>query len=82
MFGAMDLTLRRQFHDMMDKMALTHQLDNIVFSSFTLHHGCRHRFQAIDFVYAMMALFNPTVSQPAISTMIINLIYTVFIKSW
>ncbi|XP_054283737.1 cell division control protein 45 homolog isoform X1 [Macrosteles quadrilineatus] len=59
LFSAMDLSLRRQFHTMMDKMAESHQLD-VVFSSFTLHHGCRRRYQAMDFVFAMLALFNPT----------------------
>uniref|UniRef100_A0A1B6GZK4 Uncharacterized protein n=2 Tax=Cuerna arida TaxID=1464854 RepID=A0A1B6GZK4_9HEMI len=60
MFVAMDLSLRRQFHDMMNKMADSHQLDNVVFQSFTLHHGCRHKYQATDCVYAIVALFNPS----------------------
>lgn len=62
MFTAMDLSLRQQFHTMMDKMADAHHMEHLVFSSFTLHHGCRYRFQASDFVYAIIALLNPTVS--------------------
>uniref|UniRef100_A0A1B6DFH6 Cell division control protein 45 homolog n=1 Tax=Clastoptera arizonana TaxID=38151 RepID=A0A1B6DFH6_9HEMI len=56
MFSSMDLNLRKEFHGMMEKMAKTHDLD-IMFTSFTLHHGFRNRYQATDYVYAMLALF-------------------------
>lgn len=55
-FGAMDLVLRREFYQMIEKNAEKYGIPDIVFGSFTLQYGYRNRYSASDYVYAMLAI--------------------------
>ncbi|KAG7196693.1 hypothetical protein KM043_016025 [Ampulex compressa] len=55
-FCAMDLTLRQEFRQMIEKLAGKYKVDSIVGTSFTLQYGYRFKYCASDVVYAMLAL--------------------------
>ena len=55
-FSSMDMELRREFYQMIEKLAEKYQMPDIVYGSFTLHFGYRNRYSAADFVYATIAI--------------------------
>ncbi|XP_066588685.1 cell division control protein 45 homolog isoform X2 [Prorops nasuta] len=55
-FCAMDLSLRQEFRQMVEKLAEKYKVNKIVGSSFTLQYGYRFKYCASDIVYAMLAL--------------------------
>lgn len=57
----MDLTLRKEFRQMIEKNASSYQIDNIVGTSFMLQFGYRFKYCASDVVYSMLAYLAPTV---------------------
>ncbi|XP_055912436.1 cell division control protein 45 homolog [Eupeodes corollae] len=56
MFNSMDLTLRQEFHQMIEKLAEKYGIPDIVYGSFTLNYGYRNRYSAADYVYASLAI--------------------------
>ncbi|XP_055843813.1 cell division control protein 45 homolog [Episyrphus balteatus] len=56
MFNSMDLTLRQEFHQMIEKLAEKYGIPDIVYGSFTLNYGYRNRYSAADYVYALLAI--------------------------
>lgn len=61
-FTAMDLTLRQEFRQMIEKLAGKYKVDAIIGTSFTLQYGYRFKYCASDVVYAMLALLESSVS--------------------
>lgn len=57
-YNAMDLTLKKEFHTMMEKVSNNRNLGHMTYPSFTLVHGFRTKYQASDYVYAMLALLS------------------------
>ncbi|XP_031840909.1 cell division cycle protein 45 [Nomia melanderi] len=55
-FSAMDLSLRQEFRQMIEKLAGKYKVDTIIGTSFTLQYGYRFKYCASDIVYAMLAL--------------------------
>ncbi|XP_076233214.1 cell division cycle protein 45 [Calliopsis andreniformis] len=55
-FSAMDLALRQEFRQMIEKLAGKYRVDTIIGTSFTLQYGYRFKYCASDVVYAMLAL--------------------------
>lgn len=55
-FAAMDLVLRKEFYQMVERHADKYDLPDIVFGSFTLAYGYRNRYSASDYVYSMLAV--------------------------
>lgn len=55
-FNAMDLVLRKEFHDKMEKFADKFHLPEIVYGSFVLQYGYRNKYSAADYVYSMLAI--------------------------
>ena len=55
-FSAMDLVLRQEFRQMVEKLAGKYKVDTIIGTSFTLQYGYRFKYCASDVVYAMLAL--------------------------
>lgn len=56
MFNSMDLTLRQEFHQMIEKLAEKYGIPDIVYGSFTLNYGYRNRYSAADYVFALLAI--------------------------
>ena len=61
-FGTMDLMIRKEFHEMVEKLADKYQMQDIVFASFILQYGFRNRYCAADVVYALLSTLESTVS--------------------
>lgn len=55
-YRSMDMVLRNEFYQMIEKLADKYNLSDIVYGSFTLQYGYRNRFSASDFVYATLAV--------------------------
>lgn len=55
-FSSMDLVLRKEFYQMIEKHADKYMIPDIVFGSFTLQYGYRNKYSASDYVYAMLAI--------------------------
>lgn len=55
-FSAMDLALRQEFKQMVEKLAGKYKVDTIIGTSFTLQYGYKFKYCASDIVYAMLAL--------------------------
>lgn len=55
-YSSMDMVLRNEFYQMVEKLADKYHLSSIVYGSFTLQYGYRNRFSASDFVYATIAI--------------------------
>ncbi|KAK0080928.1 hypothetical protein PV325_013088 [Microctonus aethiopoides] len=55
-FSAMDLNLRKEFRQMIEKLASKYNVDSVVGASFTLQYGYKFKYCASDIVYAMLAL--------------------------
>ncbi|XP_058795784.1 cell division control protein 45 homolog isoform X2 [Phymastichus coffea] len=59
-FSAMDLNLRNEFKDMVEKIADKYEVGSVIGASFTLHNGYRFKYCASDVVYAMLAVMEST----------------------
>lgn len=57
----MDLNLRKQFFDMMEKIANAHNLLQITYPSFVLRQGFKTKYQCADYVYSMVATLESNV---------------------
>ncbi|XP_053987531.1 cell division control protein 45 homolog isoform X1 [Hylaeus volcanicus] len=55
-FSAMDLSLRQEFRQMIEKLAGKYKVDSVIGTSFTLQYGYRFKYCASDIVYAMLAV--------------------------
>lgn len=55
-FTSMDMVLRKEFYQMIEKLAEKYRMPDIVFGSFTLQFGYRNKYSASDFVYATVAI--------------------------
>lgn len=55
-FSSMDLVLRKEFFQMIEKVADKYHLPDIIYGSFTLQYGYRNRYAAADYVYSMLAI--------------------------
>ncbi|RZB40478.1 cell division control protein 45 -like [Asbolus verrucosus] len=55
-FESMDLQLRKEFHESLEKLSEKYNLDDLVFASFVLQYGYRNKYCASDMVYAMLAV--------------------------
>jgi len=62
MYHSMDLSLRKQFYGMMEKISNAHNLLQMTYPSFMLHEGFKTRYQCADYVYSMVATFETNVS--------------------
>ncbi|KAK2575020.1 hypothetical protein KPH14_008767 [Odynerus spinipes] len=62
-FNAMDLTLRQEFRQMVEKLADKYNVDRIIGTSFILQYGYRFKYCASDIVYAMLALMESTTKE-------------------
>lgn len=58
----MDLTLRKEFHSMIEKLAEKYDLKDLVYASFTMQYGYRNKYCASDIVYTMLAILQSTVN--------------------
>ena len=72
-FSSMDLNLRQEFQEMVEKLAGKYHLDDIVSASFTMQYGYRFKYCASDIVYAMLAILESTVSFYLLYTNILSL---------
>lgn len=61
-FKSMDLQLRKEFFDAIEKLSEKYGLDNITFASFTLQYGYRNKYSASDVVYILLAILESSVS--------------------
>lgn len=57
-FSAMDITLRKDFFSMMEKVSSTYELNDLIYPSFTLTYGFRWCYQSSDYVYALLGLLD------------------------
>lgn len=55
-YSSMDMILRKEFHQMIEKLSEKYGLPEIVYISFTLQYGYRNRYSASDYVYGMLAM--------------------------
>ncbi|XP_065085250.1 cell division control protein 45 homolog [Ochlerotatus camptorhynchus] len=55
-FNAMDLELRKEFYDKMEKFSEKYHLPDIIYGSFILQYGYRNKYSAADYVYSMLAI--------------------------
>lgn len=55
-FNAMDLVLRKEFYDKMEKFSEKYKLTDIIYGSFILQYGYCNKYSAADYVYSMLAI--------------------------
>ncbi|ETN60403.1 hypothetical protein AND_007978 [Anopheles darlingi] len=55
-FSAMDLVLRKEFYEKMEKFAEKYNMPEVTYASFVLNYGYRNRYSAADYVYALLAI--------------------------
>ncbi|KAG5674134.1 hypothetical protein PVAND_004119 [Polypedilum vanderplanki] len=55
-FTSMDLLMKKDFYQMIERTAEKYNMPGIIYGSFTLQYGYRHRFAAADYVYSMIAM--------------------------
>lgn len=55
-YSSMDMVLRNEFYQMIEKLSEKYHIGDIVYGSFTLQYGYRNKFSAADFVYATIAI--------------------------
>ena len=58
----MDLQLRQEFHDSMEKLSEKYNLEDIVYPTFILRYGFTNTYSASDVVYMLLALLETAVS--------------------
>lgn len=51
----MDLQLRKEFHESLEKFSEKYNLEDLVFTSFVQQYGYRNKYSASDVVYALLA---------------------------
>lgn len=54
-FGSMDLVMRKEFFDMVEKLASKYGLEQLIYGSFTLQYGYGFKFSAADYVYSLIS---------------------------
>lgn len=57
----MDLQLRQEFKESIQKFSEKYKLDDITYATFTLQFGYRNKFCASDVVYALLAILEISV---------------------
>lgn len=57
----MDLQLRKEFHESLEKLSEKYNLDDLVFASFVIQYGYRNKYSASDIVYAVLAILESSV---------------------
>lgn len=62
MYYSMDLNLRKQFYEMMERVSSTHNLLQMTYPSFMLCQGFTTGYQSADYVYSMVATLECNVS--------------------
>ncbi|XP_045592564.1 cell division control protein 45 homolog [Procambarus clarkii] len=55
-YCGMDVSLRNELQSLLESKAEKYGLNNLLFASFSLSHGFRSKFSALDYVYATSAL--------------------------
>lgn len=55
-FNSMDLMMKKDFYQMIEKTAEKYNMGEIIYGSFTLQYGYKNRYAAADYVYATIAL--------------------------
>lgn len=55
-FNSMDLAMKKDFYQMIEKTAEKYNMNEIIYGSFTLQYGYKSRYAAADYVYAMISL--------------------------
>ena len=55
-FNSMDLLMKKDFYQMIEKAAEKYNMSEIIYGSFTLQYGYKNRYAAADYVYSMIAL--------------------------
>lgn len=55
-YNSMDLMMKKDFYQMIEKTAEKYNMSEIIYGSFTLQYGYKSRFAAADYVYAMISL--------------------------
>ena len=55
-YNSMDLLMKKDFYQMIEKTAEKYNMDEIIYGSFTLQYGYKNRFAAADYVYSLIAL--------------------------
>ena len=55
-FNAMDLVLRREFYEKIEKFAEKYNMPDVTYASFVLQYGYRNKYSAADYVYSMLAI--------------------------
>ncbi|XP_066947655.1 cell division control protein 45 homolog isoform X2 [Macrobrachium rosenbergii] len=59
-YSGMDMTLRNELQSLLEAKVEKYGLGNLLFASFTLTHGFRSKYSAMDYVYAASALLEST----------------------
>lgn len=59
-FKTMDLQLRKEFQSSVEKLSDKYGLSDIVYVTFVLQFGYRHRYNASDVVYALLSILEST----------------------
>nr|CAI5862770.1 unnamed protein product [Callosobruchus analis] len=52
----MDLQLRKEFLEVLEKLSEKYGLQDLIYASFTLQYGYRNKYCAADIVYALLAI--------------------------
>uniref|UniRef100_A0A182SIW2 Cell division control protein 45 n=1 Tax=Anopheles maculatus TaxID=74869 RepID=A0A182SIW2_9DIPT len=55
-FNAMDLVLRKEFYEKIEKFAEKYNMPDVTYASFVLQYGYRNRYSAADYCYSMLAI--------------------------
>jgi cell division control protein 45 len=55
-FESMDLQLRKEFRECLEKLSEKYNLEDLVFATFVLQYGYRNKYCASDVVYAVLAI--------------------------
>uniref|UniRef100_A0A182N2P9 Uncharacterized protein n=1 Tax=Anopheles dirus TaxID=7168 RepID=A0A182N2P9_9DIPT len=54
-YNAMDLVLRKEFYEKIEKFAEKYNMPEVTYASFVLQYGYRNRYSAADYVYSLLA---------------------------
>lgn len=60
-FESMDLQLRKEFRECLEKLSEKYNLEDLVFATFVLQYGYRNKYCASDVVYAVLAILESSV---------------------
>lgn len=58
----MDLQLRKEFLESLEKLSDKYGLQDIIYATFTLKYGYRNKYCASDIVFALLAILESSVS--------------------